>query len=532
MAGGVAHEETADSAELTPRQIITAMSGLVVAMLLAQLDNMIVAPALPTIVGDLGGLNHLSWVVTGYILATAVATPLWGKLGDLFGHKFTFMLSVVLFLIGSALCGLAQNMTELVLFRAFQGLGAGGLIVGIMSVVGMLVPPRERGKYIGVMMAVMPVAMIGGPLVGGYITDHLSWRWNFYVNLPLGAVALFVIWSTLHLSHESRPRGSAQGKVIIDWWGAGVLTTWIVSLVLAITWGGSQYPWGSWQITTLFTVAAVGLVTFLLIERRAEEPVIGLHLFRSSNFSLATALGFVAGFAMFGTITFLPQFQQFVQGQSATNSGLLLMPMMLALMATSLGGGQFISRTGRYRLFPIVGSVLLGIGLYLFSTMDVGTSTFRTALFMIVLGAGLGCLMQTTNLVAQNSVEVRDLGAGTGTFTFMRTLGGSIGVAVLGALYTHQITQHLAAGGTAQDFGGKVAELTPAKLREIGQQSPDFVNLFQHAIASGTGRVFVVASLLTIPGFVISLFIREVPLRTTNAKQAENSSQTAEELAV
>jgi EmrB/QacA subfamily drug resistance transporter len=524
------------SAALTPRQIITAMSGLVVAMLLAQLDNMIVAPALPTIVGDLGGLNHLSWVVTGYILATAVATPLWGKLGDLFGHKSTFMLSVVLFLLGSALCGLSQNMTELVLFRAFQGLGAGGLIVGIMSVVGMLVPPRERGKYIGVMMAVMPVAMIGGPLVGGFITDHASWRWNFYVNLPLGALALFVIWSTLHLSHETRPKG----KVVIDWWGAGVLTVWIVSLVLAITWGGSEYPWGSWQILSLFGVAAVGLAAFLLIERRAEEPVIGLHLFASANFSLATALGFVAGFAMFGTITFLPQFQQFVQGQSATNSGLLLMPMMLALMATSLGGGQFISRTGRYRIFPIAGSVLLGVGLYLFSTMDVGTSTFRTAMFMVVLGAGLGCLMQTTNLVAQNSVEVRDLGAGTGTFTFMRTLGGSIGVAVLGALYTHQVTQHLAAGGTGtgagtgagQSFDGKVAELTPAKLREIGQQSPDFVNLFQHATASGTARVFLVAALLTVPGFLISLFIREVPLRTSNAKPTKLSSQTAEELAV
>src|SRR5690348_7200704 len=362
-------EAVSEAAELTPRQIITAMSGLIVAMLLAQLDNMIVAPALPTIVGDLGGLNHLSWVVTGYILASAVATPLWGKLGDLFGHKNTFMASVVMFLLGSALCGVSQSMTQLVLFRAFQGLGAGGLIVGIMSVVGMLVPPRERGKYIGVMMAVMPASMIGGPLIGGFITDHLSWRWNFYVNLPLGVVALAVIWSTLHLSHEARP----AGKVIIDWWGASVLSTWIVALVLAITWGGTEYPWGSWQIRTLFTVAVVGLVTRLLIERRAQEPVIGPHLFSSSNFSLATVIGFVAGFAMFGTITFLPQFQQFVQGQSATNSGLLLMPMMLSVMALSLGGGQVISRTGRYKVFLIVGMVLLGYGLYLFSTMDVGT---------------------------------------------------------------------------------------------------------------------------------------------------------------
>jgi len=524
-------EQDQEQAALTPRQIITAMSGLVVAMLLAQLDNMIVAPALPTIVGDLGGLNHLSWVVTGYILASAVATPLWGKLGDLFGHKYTFMTAIALFLIGSALCGLSQNMTELVLFRAFQGLGAGGLLVGIMSVVGMLVPPRERGKYIGVMMAVMPVAMIGGPLVGGFITDHVSWRWNFYVNLPLGALALVVIWSTLHLSHETRPKD----KVIIDWWGAAVLTVWIVALVLAITCGGSEYPWGSWQISSLFALAAVGLVVFLLIERRAAEPVMGLHLFSNANFRLSTLLGFVAGFAMFGTITFLPQFQQFVQGQSATNSGLLLMPMMGSVMLLSLGGGQIISRTGRYKVFLIVGMFLLGAGLYLFSTMDVGTSTGRTAVFMVVLGAGLGCLMQTTNLVAQNSVPVRDLGAGTGTFTFVRTLGGSIGVALLGAMYTHQITSHMA-GVTVPGSStpGNFSELTPAKLKEIAAagQGRELVERFREAIASGTHAIFLLASLLTIVGFAIAWFVREVPLRGSAPSTAENAVATVEEVGV
>jgi EmrB/QacA subfamily drug resistance transporter len=497
---------------LTPRQIITAMSGLVVAMLLAQLDNMIVAPALPTIVGDLGGLSHLSWVVTGYILASAVATPIWGKLGDLFGHKYTFMASIVLFLIGSALCGLSQNMNELIAFRAFQGIGAGGLLVGIMSVVGMLVPPRERGKYIGVMMAVMPVAMIGGPLVGGFITDHVSWRWNFYVNLPLGVVALAVIWSTLHLSTESR----RSEKIIIDWTGAGVLTTWIVSLVLAITWGGTQYPWGSWQVITLFVIAAVFFLAFLVVERRAAEPIIRLTLFSSSNFSLATVMGFIAGFAMFGTITFLPQFQQFVQGKDATNSGLLLMPMMLALMTTSLGGGQFISRTGRYKMFPIVGTVLLGVGLYLFSTMDVGTTTLRSALFMIVMGLGLGCLMQTTNLIAQNSVDIKDLGAGTGTFTFVRTLGGSIGVAVLGTIYTNQLTDSLkdrlgaSAAGAASLGGGAVQRLTPAELKT---KPVEFISAFRHAVVAGTHEIFLTASVLLIVGFAVSWFIREVPLR-------------------
>ncbi|MCZ4500209.1 MAG: family efflux transporter permease subunit [Marmoricola sp.] len=501
--------------ELTPRQIITAMSGLIVAMLLAQLDNMIVAPALPTIAGDLGGANHLSWVVTGYILASAVATPIWGKLGDLFGHKRTFMTSIVLFLIGSALCGISQDMTQLVLFRAFQGIGAGGLLVGIMSVVGMLVPPRERGKYIGVMMAVMPVAMIGGPLIGGFITDHVSWRWNFYVNLPLGAVALFVIWSTLHLSVETRH----TGKVVIDWSGITVLTTWIVSLVLAITWGGTQYAWGSWQITTLFTIAAVFFALFIVVERRAVEPIIGLHLFGSKNFTLSTVMGFIAGFAMFGTITFLPQFQQFVQGKSATNSGLLLMPMMFALMATSLGGGQFISRTGKYKAFPIVGTLLLGIGLYLFSTMDVDTTTITSAVFMVVMGLGLGCLMQTTNLIAQNSVELRDLGAGTGTFTFVRTLGGSIGVAILGTIYTHHLTESLRSNPTAAaGLGRSVRDLTPASLRE---KSPEAIDAFQHAVVSGIHNIFLVASVLIVVGFVASWFVREVPLRSSNSVTKE-----------
>ncbi|MET3960860.1 EmrB/QacA subfamily drug resistance transporter [Marmoricola sp. OAE513] len=509
---------------LTPRQIITAMSGLIVAMLLAQLDNMIVAPALPTIVGELGGLKHLSWVGTGYILASAVATPIWGKLGDLFGHKRTFMISIVLFLIGSALCGVAQNMTELVFFRAFQGLGAGGLLVGIMSVLGMLVPPRERGKYMGVMMAVMPVSMIGGPLVGGWITDHVSWRWAFYVNLPLGALALFVIWSTLHLTTETK----RTEKVVIDWSGIAVLTVWIVCLVLGITWGGTEYAWDSWQIITLFAVAAAGLLSFVLIERNAVEPVIGLHLFANKNFTLSTVVAFVAGFTMFGTIYFLPQFQQFVQGKSATNSGLLLMPLMFALMATSIGGGQVISRTGRYKAFPIVGTVLLGVGLYLFSTMDVDTTTFTSALFMIVMGLGLGCLMQTTNLIAQNSVEIKDLGAGTGTFTFVRTLGGSIGLAILGSIYTHQLT-----GELTKDLGGRlpsasgesIQSLTPELLKE---QPPQFIDAFQHAVVAGTHSIFFWGSLLVIVGFAASWFIREVPLRGSVPPAAAEEAASAE----
>ena len=509
--------------QLTPRQIVTAMSGLIIAMLLAQLDNMIVAPALPTIVGELGGLNHLSWVVTAYILASTVATPIWGKLGDIFGHKRTFMASIALFLLGSALCGASQDMTQLVLFRGIQGLGAGGLIVGIMSVIGMLVSPRERGKYMGVMMAVMPAAMIAGPLIGGFITDHASWRWAFYVNLPLGIVALFVVWRTLHLSHEPRH----QGKVLIDWWGAGVLSVWITSLVLAITWGGHQYPWGSWQILTLFAVAAVGLVAFLVIERRTAAPIIPLRLFGIANFSLATSLGFIAGFAMFGGITFLPQFQQFVQGASATNSGLLLMPMMIAAMAFSLGGGQIISRTGHYRAFPIVGTALLAIGLWLFSTMHVDTPTWETSVYMVVLGAGMGCLMQTTSLIAQNSVAIRDLGAATGASTFVRNLGGSLGVAILGAIYASQVTATLTVAGVSGASTESASGLTPAVLQTLPAPVQEVVKA---AIADGTHAIFLFAAVVTVVAFVVSWFVKQVPLRDSAALPEPTAERAADEI--
>lgn len=505
------------------------MSGLIIAMLLAQLDNMIVAPALPTIVGDLGGLEHLSWVVTGYILASTVATPIWGKLGDIFGHKHTFMAAIVIFLIGSALCGAARGMTELVLFRAFQGLGAGGLMVGIMSVIGMMVSPRERGKYQGIMMAVMPAAMIGGPLIGGFITDNASWRWAFYVNLPLGVISLMVVWKTLNLPAEKLPEGP-ENKVRIDWWGASVLTVWITSLVLLVTWGGNQYAWSSWQTYTLGALALVGFIVFVLIEGRVEEPIMPLRLFRIANFSLAAGLGFVAGFAMFGGITFLPQFQQFVQGQSATNSGLLLMPMMISAMAFSLGGGLLISRTGRYKVFPIVGTALLTAGLWLFSTMELDTPTWQTSVYMVVLGAGMGCLMQTTNLIAQNSVALRDLGAATGASSFTRTMGGSLGVAILGAIYTSNLTDTLGAGGVATGEGSPDASgMTPAALRALPEAAQ---HLFQQAVTDGTQAIFIWGSAIAVVGFVVAWFLKEVPLRDTVHTPTQSMEETAENLAV
>ncbi|MEZ0091463.1 DHA2 family efflux MFS transporter permease subunit [Streptacidiphilus sp. EB129] len=495
----------------SPREIRIVLSGLLIAMLLAMLDNMIVGTAMPTIVGDLGGVNHLSWVVTAYILATTASTPIWGKLGDLYGRKGIFMASIVIFLIGSALSGLSQNMNELIAFRALQGLGAGGLIVGVMSIMGALVPPRDRGRYQGMFAAVMAVAMIGGPLVGGAITDHLSWHWIFYINIPLGALALVVIALTLRLPQQ---RSTAR----IDYLGAGLLTVGIVALVLVTTWGGQTYAWGSWQIAGMLVLAAVALAGFLRVEQRVqargEEPVLPLHVFRNRNFSLICGLAFVVGFVMFGAITFLPLYQQSVQGASATNSGLLLMPMMLGMLVVSLVVGQAVTRTGRYKVFPVIGSIVMTVGMLLLSRLDVGTSRFTSGLFMVVLGAGMGFLMQITMLVAQNSVALRDLGVASSSSTFFRTIGGSFGVSLFGALFSDRVagtmTSRLGAGG-GQVVAGH-AQLSPAMLGHLPAPVRD---AYDHAVASGVHSIFLWGALVSAVGIAVSAFLVEVPLRAT-----------------
>ncbi|MEU7854015.1 MDR family MFS transporter [Nonomuraea sp. NPDC049141] len=500
------------------RQILVTMSGLVVAMLLAMLDNMIVAPALPTIVGELGGLNHLAWVTTGYVLASTVATPIWGKLGDLYGRRIIFTAAVAIFLIGSALCGVSQDMAQLVAFRAIQGLGAGGLMVGVLSIIGEMIPPRDRSKYQGVMMAVMPVAMIGGPLIGGFITDNLSWRWAFYVNLPLGAVTLILCWITL----AKLPKGT--GKAVIDWWGTGLLTIWITALVLVTSWGGTQYEWGSAQILGLIAVAVVGFVAFIMVERRVAEPIMPLRVFKSANFSLSGGVSFISGFAMFGAMGFLPQFQQFVQGSSATNSGLLLMPMMIAAMVVSLSAGQLISKTGHYKSLPVIGSILVTVGLALFATMDVDTSTFVSGIYMVLLGAGMGAMMQTSTLIAQNSLDLRDMGAGTGVSTFLRNMGSSLGVSLLGAVYTSHLADTLT--GTPA-VAASATRMTPQLLRSL----PESVQkLFEQAVTNGVTALFTWGAVVAAVGIVVALFIRQVPLRSAVKPQA--ASTDAEPVAV
>ncbi|MFE7464016.1 MDR family MFS transporter [Streptomyces sp. NPDC057499] len=505
--GGGGEPAVADRAGAQPagpqRSVRVVMFALMITMLLAMLDNLIVGTAMPTIVGDLGGLAHLSWVVTAYTLVTAASTPIWGKLGDMYGRKGVFLTSIVIFLVGSVLSGMAQDMGQLIGFRAVQGLGAGGLIVGVMAIIGDLVPPRERGKYQGMMAGVMAVAMIGGPLVGGTITDHLGWRWSFYINLPLGAVALAMVTVVLHLPR----REGAKGR--IDYLGAGLLTLGITAIVLVTTWGGSEYAWTSAVIMELAAIGVVALVGFVFVETKAAEPIIPLHIFRNRNFTLMSVIGFMSGFVMFGAVLFLPLYQQSVQGASATNSGVLLLPMLLSMMVVSLIAGRVTTSTGKYKIFPILGSVLMVSGLYLLSRMDVDTTRLTSGVYMAVLGAGMGFLMQITMLVAQNSVELKDMGAASSSTTLFRTLGSSFGVAIMGALFTGRVQDEMVArgGGAATAKSAQLDAASLAKLPDAAREA------YQFAVASGTHIAFLVGASVAVIALVSSVFVKEVPLR-------------------
>ncbi|WUX82315.1 MFS transporter [Streptomyces sp. NBC_01426] len=499
------------SEEVKPRSVRVVLMALMIAMLLAMLDNMIIGTAMPTIVGELGGLEHLSWVVTAYTLATAASTPIWGKIGDMYGRKGSFLTSIVIFLIGSALSGMAQDMGQLIGFRAIQGLGAGGLMVGVMAIIGDLIPPRERGKYQGMMAGVMALAMIGGPLVGGTITDHMGWRWSFYINLPLGAVALAMVTAVLHL-----PKKKAQGK--IDYLGAALLTIAITSTVLVTTWGGTEYAWGSGEVIGLIIVGIVSIAAFLYVETKAAEPVMPLHIFRSRNFTLMSVIGFLVGFAMFGGVLYLPLFQQSVQGASATNSGLLLLPMLLSMMVVSLIAGRITTSSGKYKMFPIVGGALMVVGLFLLATMDTGTTRLMSGVYMAVLGAGLGFLMQITMLVAQNSVDMKDMGVASSSATLFRTLGGSFGVALMGSLFTSQVTDTMTdrLGPEAAAKAGS-AQLDAASLAKLPEAMRD---AYQHAVAAGTHSAFLLGAVIAVLGFAAAWFVKEVPLRGAGPAQA------------
>ncbi|MFF4714828.1 MDR family MFS transporter [Streptomyces eurythermus] len=488
-----------------PRSVRVVLLALMIAMMLAMLDNMIVGTAMPTIVGDLGGLEHLSWVVTGYTLATAASTPVWGKVGDMYGRKGAFLGSIVIFLIGSALSGMAQDMGQLIGFRAVQGLGAGGLMVGVMAIIGDLVPPRERGKYQGMMAGVMALAMIGGPLVGGTITDNWGWRWAFYINLPLGAIALALVTVVLQLPKKRSQAG-------IDYLGVVLLTVGITAIVLVTTWGGTEYAWTSARIMELTGIGVAALIGFVFWQTKAAEPVVPLHIFKSRNFTLMAVIGFITGFVMFGATLFLPLYQQAVQGASATNSGLLLLPMLGAMLLTSMVAGRITTNSGRYKMFPIVGGALMIVGLYLLSTMDTGTTRFTSGVYMAVVGAGMGCLMQITMLVAQNSVQMKDMGVASSSATLFRTLGSSFGVAIMGALFNHRVQDVMAerAGSLGSQITAKSAQLDADSLAKLPAAARE---AYQHAVSSGTHSAFLLGAVVAVPVLIAALFVKEVPLK-------------------
>ncbi len=499
-------EQGDEPQQLTHRSILVILSALMLGMLLAALDQTIVATALPTIAGDLGGLNHLSWVVTAYLLTSTISTPLWGKLGDLYGRKKLFQAAIVIFLVGSALSGLSQSMSELIAFRALQGVGAGGLIVGAQAIIGDVVSPRRRGRYMGYFGAVFGVTSIAGPLLGGFFTESLTWRWVFYINLPIGFIALAVVAAVLHL-----PRKRTDHAV--DYWGTALLGGGVTAIILLTTWGGTTYPWGSPVIVSLAVLGAALIGAFCLVERRVPEPLIPLELFTNRVFSVTSMIGFILGFAMFGTIVYLPLYLQTVHGASPTSSGLQLLPLMVGMLGTSVTSGRLISRWGRYKIFPILGMAIMALGIYLLSRMTASTPFVVSALFMFVVGVGLGGVMQVLVIAIQNSVPYRYLGTATSTATFFRSIGGSFGVSVFGAIFNNRLRANLPLYLPAQaisHIGGTNIASNPAQL---GTLPPSIHHGFVMAFSHTLETVFLVGVPVVVIGFALTWLLKEVPLR-------------------
>jgi len=478
--------------------IRAVFGALFLALWLAALDQTVVSTALPTMVADLGGLSYLSWVVTAYLLTSTVAGPLYGKFGDLYGRKIVLQVAIAVFLVGSALCGIAQDMVQLIVFRAIEGIGGGGLIVITISVIGDLIPPRERGRYQGFFGAVFGTATIVGPLVGGFLVDHLSWRWIFYINLPTGILAMVVIAAVL-------PSRSTRRRHAIDYVGALLLTAALSAIILFTGLGGTTFPWTSPVMLGLLAAGVAGTLAFVAVELRSREPILPMSLFGNRNFAVASGVGFIVGLSLFGAVTFLPIYLQIVKGVSPLTSGVLLMPMMLGMLATSVISGRIISRFGRYKLFPILGTGTMTFGLGALSLLTIESNDWQTAIDALWLGLGMGMVMQVLIIAVQNSVDYKHLGVATSGTMLFRSLGGALGVALFGAIFANRLQAQLA--GPGMDF---LATVIPSAVKGL---PPNLHEEYITAVMAALRPVFLVAAVISAVGFALAWMLREYPLR-------------------
>ncbi|MGD1239430.1 MDR family MFS transporter [Mycobacterium seoulense] len=502
IRGGSSTDAAPSGALVDPQRRNFIFVAILLGMLMAALDQTIVATALPTIVANLGGAGHQSWVVTSYLLASTIITALVGKFGDLFGRKRVFQAAVVFFVAGSVLCGLSSSMGMLVASRALQGIGGGGLMVTAMALIGEVIPLRDRGRYQGAMGAVFGVTTVIGPLLGGYFTDHFTWRWAFWINVPISVVVFFVAAAAI-------PALSDRTKPVIDYTGILFVGLGAAGLTLATSWGGTTYPWGSPMIIGLFVGSVMALCVFAWVESRAAAPILPTRLFGSPVFTVCCGLSFVVGFAMLGALTFLPTYMQFVDGVSATTSGLRTLPMVLGMLTTSMGSGVIVGRTGRYKVFPVAGTAVMAVAFFLMSRMDPSTSVLVQSLFLVILGAGIGMCMQTLVLIVQNTVGFDDLGVATSGVTFFRTIGSSFGAAIFGSLFTNFLHSRIGPALVASRAPAAAAASPEALHRLPRQAAAPIVAAYSESLT----HVFGWAVPVALAGFVLALFLREVPLR-------------------
>lgn len=501
-SGPAVADQAGSAALISPQRRNLIFVAIVLGMLLAALDQTIVATALPTIVANLGDAGHQSWVVTSYLLASTIVTALVGKLGDVFGRKRVFQVAIVFFVVGSILCGLAQSMAMLVAARALQGIGGGGITVTASALIGEVVPLRERGRYQGILGAVFGVTTVIGPLLGGYFTDYLTWRWAFWVNVPISVIVIFVAAAAI-------PALTAASKPAVDYAGIAFIGLGAAGLTLATSWGGTLYAWGSPTIIGLFVGAAVALGVFVVVERRAAEPILPIRLFASPVFTVCCVLSFVVGFAMLGAMTFLPTYMQYVNGVSATTSGLRTLPMVVGMLFTSTGSGTIVGRTGRYKVFPVAGTALMALAFVLMSRMQPSTPTVVQSLYLVVLGAGIGLSMQVLVLIVQNTANFEDLGVATSGVTFFRTIGSSFGAAIFGSLFVNFLNHRMGAALAASGAPPSAVASPEALHRQPHNVAAPIVAAYAESLT----QVFLWAAPVALVGFVLALFLREVPLR-------------------